>query len=621
MMGSNEQQALQVVSHYEEVVSEQTRENHGQLINFYGDGSLSVFNHVDDALHCATEIQKDFNSDMTIPLRIGVHCGEVIFQNKNVYGDCVNIASRIESLGQAGSVLLSEGIHYKLQDSTHFTTELLGSYEFKNVKTPMNIFALSSGGLRVPDRTTITGKLKTTKTENQELSIAVMPFENHAQNSEQSFLIDGVADEIRSQLLSIEGINVISRSSCMAYKDKSYTLEQLKEELQVNYVLEGRVQLVNERIRLQIDLSSTKTNRQVWSSAPLDRSIEQLFELQSEVALFVAKELRLMLSEGEKQKISKVATTNMDAINAYQKGMDLIHQGHGKVQELNDAILCFEEAIQHDPNFTKAYIGLTDTYWEFLFWGRAKMSEIIEPAKAAADKAMELDPSSGESLGTMGVFHLYQHNDAKLAKEYLLKAVEQSPSYLMAYEKLGWMAIGAKNFDQAEKMFHKAQELDPLSSKYRGDLGHAYYYTGRYDEGIAYLKGHLEHSPKDPWLLWMYAYLLSGAGRFEEAIETLGKRVTSGQRSNWMLGYCYGMLGKKEEAQAILDFHLNKNKLDYVPPYMIATICIGLEDKEAALYWLEQAKEEGGQGLFSIGLNSDPKFTSLHGHPRFEALI
>ena len=621
LMGEDEQKALEMIRSYEQTVHGLTSEHRGEVINFYGDGSLAIFREAKASLLCAAAIQRAFNSADYVPLRIGVHKGDVIFENSNVYGDPVNIASRIESLGQAGAVMLSEEVRSHILEHRDLETQLIGSFEFKNVPKAMNIYALSSFGLHVPEKESITGKLKSGSAEQNQRSIVVMPFSNLSSDNKTDYLADGIADEIRSQLLTIEGLKVISRSSSMRYKGKDYDSRQLLDELKVKYVLEGRVQFHADKLKLHVELSSTKTDKQIWAYSSQEIALDRIFNLQNEVASDVATELRIITSEAEKQAIQKVATQNAEAMKAYQQGMALLHRGYGKVEELTEALKCFETAVELDPEFSKAVVGIADAHLEHMFWGRRPPKEALELAEQAAKLALAIDETNLEALASLGAIYFFKHQSKQKAKEYLQKVMEQMPSHIGSYEKMAWIYLAEQNFEESKRMFLKVQELDPLSSKYMGDLGHVYYYSNQSKEGVAYLESKLKEYPDDSWLQWMCAFLLAGAGEYTKASEMLSSRATSGKRSNWMLGYVYGMLGRKEEAEVILNFHLSKRQLDYVPAYMIATIYMGLKDHEKALDWLEQDLEDGGQGLFFVNLGCDPKFSVLKNHPRFKQLL
>jgi adenylate cyclase len=617
MMGKNEKEALETVTYYEQVIRELTDQFDGELINFYGDGSLTVFSSINSSLSCAMEIQTKFKTHVSVPLRIGIHIGEAIFQNGNVYGDSVNIASRIESLGQAGAILFSEDVYQKVRNNYKATS--LGSFEFKNIDYPINVYALAHEGFHVPAKSSIKGKLKT---ESKEIvkSIAVLPFEKQSSNDEHQFFVDGIADEIRSQLSLVNELRVISRSSCMFFRDRNYSLKQVGDELDVSYVLEGRVQIIMDHVKVSVDLSNVQSDKQVWSLPSWSKKMEDVFSLQNLVAQSVTDELRIVLTKKEIDQLSKIQTSNQDAFLEYQKGLDLFHRGHGKPEELEKALSHFNEAIAIDPSFSRAYVGISDTYLEYIFWGRNSTIKSVEPAMKAALKALELDSTSGESYGALGSVNFFKFNQ-DIAVNFLNRAIELSPNYLGAYEKLAWINVFNGEFEKALELFKKTQSLDPLSTKYIGDTGHAYYYNGRFKEGVDYMSLQLTKHTNDPWLIFMKAYLYSGMEEYNKAIELLTSRDTSGKNTNWMLGFNYGMVGKKEEAHEILELHLNKREIGFVPAYMIAVIYIGMKDEENALKWLEQDALDGGQGLFFMGLKTDPKFKHLHSNARFQALI
>ena len=621
LMNDNEEYALQMIHVYEQTVRNCTEKYGGEVINFYGDGSLAVYESVDDALDCALEIQLKFTEDSPIPLRIGIHRGEVIFENNNAYGDAVNIASRIESLGQEGAVMLSEAVKELIQIESKFETCFLGAFDFKNVKGAMNIYALVAEGLRIPESKTITGKLKKAQEEPHGRSVAVIPFVNITEDDSVDYMVEGIADEIRSQLLGIDSIQVISRSSSNHYKNKDYQLKDILDHLDAHYVLEGRVQFDSEHVVLHTELSNTLTDHQLWAFSSEPTDLNSIFGLQNEVALAVASELRIIMSDVELGELQKIPTTNPEALKFYQKGMSVLHRGYGKIEELNEALLLFDQALKEDPNFTKAIIAKADTYLEFLFWGRRSPKEVLQLSQETIEKALEQDPDNVDAKGTLGALYFFRMKDKDLAIKTLKEVIEQSPSNLSAYEKLAWIYISGAQFDDAHKMFEITQKLDPLSTKYKGDLAQVYYYKGEYEKGITYLKALLSSAENDPWFLWVYGYLLSAAGRYDEAEQILCSRSTSGKYSNWLLGYIYGKQGKIDKAEVILDLHLNRRKLDFVPAYMIATIYMGLGQLDKAVEWLEQDFEDGGQGLFFTNLKHDPKFVELHGNERFDKLV
>ena len=627
MISKNESMAVEAVMHHKKVIEEYVSNYDGELIHFYGDGSLSIYPSATIAIQAAIAIQKEFRSDPHLPLRVGIHIGEILKKEGSIYGEGVNIASRIESIGQSGAILFSEEVFQTIRNHDNIQASYIGEFEFKNVDNPMRIYAVANDGFPIPKKESIRGKLKNTQNEEvldpeaiqNDMSIAVLPFENNSSIPEQQYFVDGIADEIRSQLLSINNLKVISRSSCMYFKDKSYSLSLIGEELDVAFALEGRVQAIGDHIKVNVELSDIKKNKQIWSLPPSGQKMEDVFILQNSIANKVVDHLKIVLTDDEKNQLNKIATVDNEAYRYFQKGQELFHRGFGRKEELDEAVEYFQKAIDLDPKYSRAYVGLSDTYLEYIFWGREAPVRVLDKAMSAALKALETDSTSGECYGALGSINFFKYNKLE-AINFLNKAIELSPNYLGAHEKLAWISIFDGDLKKAIHHFSVAQSLDPLSTKYLGDVGHAYYYTHQFERGIEVISSFLSKHIGDPWLLWMKGYLYSGMAKHRTAIETYRQR-SAGTKTNWMLGYNYGKLGMLDEANEILDFHLDKRKNAHVPAHMIATIYMGIGDKEKALEWLEIDANEGGQGLFRWGLRTDPKFDALRTEERFQALL
>jgi class 3 adenylate cyclase/Flp pilus assembly protein TadD len=626
MMGSNEELAITTVTHHKKIIEQLVPQYGGEVIQFYGDGSLSIYPSAVLALECGENIQKELKKEIKVPLRIGIHIGDILFKDGNIYGDGVNLASRIESLGEAGSVLFSNEVFLKVRNNPKFLVQLLGEFELKNVEAPMSIYALSNEGLSIP---LLESKKRKSESQtessgesmnySEEKSIAVLPFENQSSIEDHQFFINGIADEIRSQLLSINDLKVISRRSCMFFKDRPYTLNQIKDDLGVNYVLEGRVQVFHNQIKVSVELSDTITDKQLWSLVPANQSMDDIFILQNNIAQKVVNELKVALSDVEKIQLTKIPTLNHKAYNYYQKGQDLLHRGGGQIDQLDEALSCFKQSIELDPKFSMAYVGLSDTYLEYIFWGRTAPSQVLEMALNACLKALELDNTKGECYGTLGAINYYKFKK-EAAFSFLRKAIDLNPYDLEAYENLGCLYITENKQQDAVAILEKAHSTDPLSTKYLGDIGHVFYYSHQFEEGIQVISKTIVNNPKENFLLWMLGLLYSGAGNYEKAIDCFLQR-TKGRETNWMLAYCYSKSGNKKGALKILDIHLKKRETQYIPSYMIASIYMGLGDKEKALHWLETDQKEGGTSLFYWGLKDDPKFEEIMQEERFKKLM
>jgi len=664
MMQVNEQHAISQVKHLETLLESSVHVHNGEVIQYYGDGSLTIFNSATDAVQCAMKMQRAYHHGQGVPLRIGIHIGEILREKDRVMGDGVNLASRIESIGKTGTILFSHNVYQNIRNNAAFTCTSLGSFEFKNVEHPMEVFALANEGFPTIKPEEVAGKLKTAKkksgtsskgfmsrvkqwfsspqpapsveqykdittstvtqtpdvdTRGPDKSIAVLPFDNYITDPQQQYLADGIADEIRSQLLSIHDLKVISRASSKFYKEKQMTLKSMGDEMKVGYILEGTVQQAQNKVKVGVQLSNPQTDEIEWTLKPFERNLEDVFLLENEIAKKIVEELKIELSDQERDHLDKVPTQNSVAYEYYKRANELLYGGHGKNEEIAKAIDFFDEAIKLDPGFSRAYIGLANAYLEYIYWGRKKPLKLLDLAFENAVKAMEIDDSNGECYSTLGAIKFFRY-EKNAAIFYLDRAIELSPSSVQAYDQLAWIAIMNGDNISAIKYFEKAHSLDPLSSKYKGNLGHFYYYARQFDEGIKVLTEALSSSPDDNWMKWMLGYLQTGNGDFDKAIETFKSR-SGNSHTNWMLGYSYAKIGRIEEAEEILDILLKKREASFVPAYMIASIYIGLGNKEKAFEWLDQDVRDGRNSPFFAGLNTDIKYDKIRDTPRFQALL
>ncbi|HET6769623.1 MAG TPA: adenylate/guanylate cyclase domain-containing protein, partial [Chitinophagaceae bacterium] len=318
MMQRDEQRAIDLVRHHRTVLENTVTEHDGKLIEYYGDGSLCIFTSVTQAMQCAFSIQRQLNKGPVVPLRIGLHIGEIVYEDGKIMGDGVNISSRIQSLGLAGSVLFSKEIFDKIRNHTEFKSVYLGKFLLKNIAEPMEVYALANQGLTVPVKEEIEGRIKdlanrglnrqkwiiasalvlvliligallfgTFKKQKtftgSEKSIAVLPFKNISNDSLQQYFSDGITEDIITQLSKIADLKVISRTSVMQYKDNRKNIKEIAEELNVATILEGSVRKEGEKVRITAQLIDAKTDDHLWAET-YDRNASEVFAIQSEVA-------------------------------------------------------------------------------------------------------------------------------------------------------------------------------------------------------------------------------------------------------------------------------------------------------------------------------------------------
>lgn len=653
LMQLDEKNAVDIRTKHREVFTTCTKKYNGEVIQYYGDGTLSIFKSSVEAIKCAIEMQKAFREEPLVPVRIGIHVGDIIRTESDIIGDAVNIASRIESLAVSGSILISDKVNDQVKNQKDIYTKFVGNFDFKNVAQQMPVFAVENKGVVVPDLADIRRKIDSKGKESLKKnrvkyaligaiflllavslifsksfrinsdamaakSIAVIPFKNLSSDDDSENFTDGITEDIILQLSKIKDLQVISRASTMQFKNSEQTGQDIAKLLGVSYILEGSVRKYGDKVRISAQLIDASHNNYMWGQN-FDETITEIFDIQSQVSNEIAKALKITLSINEIFSLNKPPTDNNEAYNLYKTAQMTLNQGGGAVKELEKAENLFKRAIDLDPNFCRAYVGLADTYLEYIYWGRSASKEVLEKALAPSLKALEINPIDGGSYGALGAISFYRY-EKETALSYLEKAIEINPNYVGAYDKLAWIRLFEGNLDEAVRLFNKVLELDPLSTKNIANIGISYYYFHEIEKGLKVLDDALELFPNDDMLLFSKATLLTGVHRYDEAI-TLFKSRSVAANTNWMLGYAYGKNGQSEKAREILDYLMKKNETTFVPPYMIATIYMGLDDLENTLDWLEKDFEVGGQGLFFWGLKRDVKFESIKNEPRFIVLL
>ena len=421
LMQENERQAKILRNKHKEVLEKFVLEHRGQVLQYYGDGTLSIFGSAIEAAICASKIQKELQSEPKVPLRIGVHAGDVVYDDEGVYGDGVNIASRIENIAVPGSVLISDKINDELKNQKEISTVFLGRYNLKNVKNPVKLYAINSNDLVIPSNEQIEGK-----TANTGHSIAVLPFINLSAEKDNEYFSDGITEELLNALAKVDGLLVTSRTSSFAFKDRNIDIREIGKQLGVKIVLEGSVRKYGNRVRVTAQLINADDGYHKWSET-YDRNLEDIFAVQDELANSIVDQLKKTIQLQKPSKsLVKVPTENIDAYNLYLKG--LFNWNKWSPDFALKAIKYFEEAIAISPDFALAYSRLAACY---IFLGAAGfMSNKVAYSKAKeyANKSSELDNSLIDSQITMGMIKYFNDWDWEGAEKCFLKALEINPN-------------------------------------------------------------------------------------------------------------------------------------------------------------------------------------------------
>ena len=277
IMQNDERLAKTLRDRHKKVLERFTEEHRGQILQYYGDGTLTIFGSAIEAA-IAAKIQKELQNEPKVSIRIGLHSGDIVYDDEGIYGDGVNIASRIENIALPGSVLISDKINDELKNQKDVSAKYIGKFQLKNVKEPVKIYAISSHNLIVPRHDQIEGKVTFT-----EHSIAVLPFINMSMDKENEYFSDGMTEEILNALAKVNGLMVTSRTSSFALKGKDSDIREIGKMLGVKSVLEGSVRKQGNRVRVTAQLINTEDGYHKWSDS-YDSNLEDIFSVQDEIA-------------------------------------------------------------------------------------------------------------------------------------------------------------------------------------------------------------------------------------------------------------------------------------------------------------------------------------------------
>jgi len=454
-------------------------------------------------------------------------------------------------------------------------------------------------------------------------SIAVLPLDNLSGDPSEDYFVNGMTDELITDLAKVSALRVISRTSVMRYKGTKKGLPEIAKELNVEAIVEGSVMRSGKRVRITAQLLHAPTDRHLWAET-YERDLGDVLKLQSEVAQAIARQVRAQLTPQQQARFRAAGTVNPEAYEAYLRGRYYLSNQYTMAQPLNMAKGYFEESIRKDPGFALAYSGLADSYVYLAFFGQGQLSpdRAYRSAKEALRKAAELDDSIGETHDTLGVLSWRFDWNWDAAEREFNRAIALAPSYSCAHEdRAEYLSFIGRRADALAEVA-KSNELDPGPGSAMTELG-AYYQLRDYESLVETgRRGVASYSDE-----WVEHYSLGigyeGTGKRLEAISEYQKAIemsNGDQNATASLAHAFAGIGRRSEAEKILRDLERKSKSAYVSPYIIATVYAGLGEKDKAFELLERAYQERSLDI-SWHLKADLRIDNLRSDPRFEALL
>ena len=654
MMADDEADTVRAVKQCREIIGARVREHRGRIVDSPGDNILAEFASAVEAVQCAVEVQHelaDRNADLgprrRMEFRIGIHLGDVISDEGRIYGDGVNIAARLEGLAQPGGISISREVHDQIRGKLDIDLEDLGEQRVKNIPHPVRVLRVRMGPMpqepapqRPSRRRVVMGSLATLgvlaasaalyfaiernprptsvtnpAAEPSKATVAVLPFSNMSASKDDEYFSDGMTDEIIGDLSKINGLRVAARTSSFAFKGQNLDAHKIAGLLHVRNLLEGSVRRAGNKVRIEVQLTDAQSGFNLWSEK-YDEDLSDVFRIQSEVAEQVAGTLEVKLLAGERARIEKKPTENLEAYNLYLLGK--YYYGQFSPEGADKAIGSLKHAIAIDPNFALAHAALAAAIHEF---GDTSLPprESQPMIKDEAERALALDDTLSQPHRTLALVLVQYEWNWPAAEREFKRSLELAPNDSEAHVTYGFALSYMGQYEEALRQLERGRELDPASPVPLVFIGDTYAMWHKYDRARECYQQVIEMAP-DFWDGYYGRGVLSSSqGDLPAAIGDLEKAVTLTDfpAVKSTLGGLYGGAGRKADALKILDEFKETAKHRYVPPIFFVGLYYGLGDKDQAFRWLGQAYEERSTWL---SLLRYPASDSMRADPRFKAI-
>jgi adenylate cyclase len=549
LMSKDEQKAMQLLQKNRGIQTTLAEKHNGEYLKEMGDGTLLCFQSALDAVHCALEIQQTSKDISDLKLRIGIHLGDILFKEGDVFGEGVNVASRIEPLAEIGGVCISDQVYQLIRNQKGIEAVFIGEKSLKNVNHPVRVYTIANQNQSGESRhATMIDHI-----EPERKSIAVLPFTNMSTDIEPEYFCDGIAEDILNDLTSLEDLHVVARTSSFAFKGQNLDIREIGMKLGAQTIVEGSVRKAGNRLRISAQLINVSDGYHLWSER-YDREMEDVFAIQDEIAKSIVQALEAKLSMREKRALDKIQTQDVEAYDFYMRGRMYFHKIHfGK---LHLAIQMFQKAIQKDKKYALAYAGLADSYSFMYMWFDSRQ-EILEFALQASEMALELDSELAEAYTSRGLA-LTQNAEFDKAESEFETAITLNPKSYNAYYQYARTCKAQGKLERTIELFKKASEIRPedyeaplfLSDSYR-DLNLKDEAKNANERALYLVRKHLELNPEDTRALYLGAGVLVKAGENEEALEWVEKALKIDPEEMGVLynaACIYSLLGKHKKA-------------------------------------------------------------------------
>jgi len=597
MMGGNEAGTLEALKGARaEIVDSRIATHQGRIVKLTGDGILAEFPSVVNAVACAAEVQRamrDRNAAVPrgrrIEFRIGVSLGDVMVEGDDIYGDGVNIAVRLERFSKPGGIAISQTVRDHVGNRLDLAFEDCGEQKLKNIEKPVRVYSISLGATAA-GTTTGAAMKREERPQERRPSVAVLPFTNMSGDPEQEYFSDGITEDIITDLSKISGLFVVARNTAFTYKDKPRTVQQVGQELGVQFLLEGSVRKAGSRVRVTGQLVNTEEGDHIWAER-FDRDLTDIFAIQDEITHAIVEQLKVKLLPQERNSIEQTPTDNVEAYTYYLRGRQFLHRHSKSYYHL--ARRMFAKAIELDPRYARAYAGIADCDSFLLLHYHVDVP--IGRILANTDKALALDNRLAEAHASRGLALSIQKRLEESVTEFE-QATALDRNSFEAHYLYARASFAHGNFERAATLFERAAEINPDDYQSLILLIQTYRSLGRDQEKDSAARRGIERAerevilhPEDPRPAYLGIAALIEMGENDRAREWIARALVIGSE-------------------------------DPLTQYNVACGYAKLGETEQALDLLERMLPNVGEEI-RMWIKHDSDFAGLHDQPRFQKLL
>jgi TolB-like protein/class 3 adenylate cyclase/Tfp pilus assembly protein PilF len=600
LMGEDEQNAFKLLIKNRQIQQPLLEKFNGRFIKELGDGILASFHTATDAVFCAIQIQQKCVNVPGLKLRIGIHLGEVVFEDNDVFGDGVNIASRIQAIAPVGGIWVSETVYSNVMNKKFINAIFVGEKLLKNVKDAVRIYEINFANVTQKQLADYTFQNQHQPDYSQK-SIAVLPFINLGNDPEQEYFGEGIAEDIINSLTHIRDLKVAGRMSSFQFKSEKANLREIGEKLGVSNVLEGSIRKQGNTVRVIVQLINIKDGFHLWSEK-FDRPLNDIFSIQDEIALAITEKLKVTLLANELDKLTQSPTQNSDAYDLYLKGrFYVIRRGTYVLTGLE----YFLKAINIDKNFALAYAGCADAYLLLATYGMASPRELMIKAKDNAEKAIAINPMLCEPYCSLAYYYTCYEWNWDAAKKNFIQSLELNQRYNEVHLRYGYNYLCwiEGNFPEAEKHGLAAIKVEPLHSISYGTYSLILHAAGKFEKALQVCKAGIDLDANSFLCRLNEGNIYLAMERFDEAIASYNAALEISNRHHFMITglistYC--QMNEKEKAMPLMAELEQRASTEYISNTFLGICSARLNNLNNAFEYFEKAYNSREPLLLSI---------------------